>query len=173
MSDVPYFDTGTGKHVLVDGAIVERDALHIAERLQEYDPNLRVMCLDPLASGLNDAPFVICGVRPDTGAMYKIFECWKLDQSVLDRIESADQHRHDAISKVESMESVQKKLASDRYNEKRFEMADLVASAVKNRTSSFVYKDEHGEKVTIHEDKPVGRGHERSYSYTKGSPLLR
>ena len=40
-----YYDPGTGNHVMVDGMIVERDALRVAEAIKEYDPNLEILCV--------------------------------------------------------------------------------------------------------------------------------
>ena len=50
-------DAGDGTFVIVDGQIVERDALNIAERINEYDDKLTLVCLDPSKAEINDAPF--------------------------------------------------------------------------------------------------------------------
>jgi len=160
-----YFDPGDGNFLAVDGQIVERDALRIAERLQEHDPDLRVMCLDPSKADVNDAPFVICHQRSD-GTMYRIFECWELDDRVVERVILADNHQYDAISKLESMQEIQRKLKEDRYRDKSLENQELVAAAVRNLKSSFSFKNDEGELVTVHDDKPVEKGHGRSYSYS-------
>ncbi len=158
------YDTGA-QFINVDGQIVEKDALAIAERLKEYDPNLEILCLDPMKSGLNEAPFVICGIRPDTGALYKIFEAWELNETILERIYHSDQHRFDAISRVESMEAMQKRLRENRYQDKAAENMEIVAAAVRNTKSSFTFKNDQDELVTIHDNKPPEKGHGRIYNY--------
>ena len=86
MSD--YYDPGTGAHVMVDGMIVERDALRVAEAIRDYDENLVVLCLQQ-AEGLSDEPFVVAERGPD-GVLRPIFRCWQLDDNVLQRIYLAD-----------------------------------------------------------------------------------
>lgn len=162
MSTGQYFDPGHGEYVMVDGQVVERDALHIAERIKEYDENLEVICIDPAHSDLNDAPFIICERRPD-GSLNRIFECWTLDNTVLERIALADQYKFDASARLESLQSIQNKLKADRYKDKQEEMADILASAIKNRTSTFKVHNSEGELVKIHEDRPVERI-ERNYN---------
>jgi len=152
-----YFDPGTGDHVVVDGQIVERDALHIAERIKEYDEDLEIMCVDPDLSDINDAPFVICWRRPN-GTLVKVFEAWQLDNTILERVALADQYRYDAFDRVTTLEEAAKKLKEDRYRDMQLENQEVVAAAVKNLKSSFSFKNKEGDKVTIHDDKPPTRG---------------
>ena len=144
-----YFDPGHGEHVVVDGNIVERDVLGIAEKIKDYDEDLEIFCLDPLQSEINDAPFVVCWLDRRTGSYIRVFECWKLDNTVYDRIVQADQHRYDALSRVESLESIQQKLKEARYKEKRLEMADILASAMKNRKPTFKFENPEGDLITL------------------------
>ena len=161
-----YFDPGTGDFVVVDGQIVERDALHIAEKIKEYDENLEILCLDPdRMDNINEAPFVICCRRPD-GTLYRIFEAWKLDDTVVERVACADNHRFSLNDRYESLKAMEEKLKQDRYKDKMLENADIVAAAVRNRTSSFKFRNDEGDLVTIHEDKPSEKGNGRTYSYT-------
>lgn len=160
-----HFDPGDGNFIAVDGHIVERDALRIAEKIAEHDPDLRILCLDPNKSGVNDAPFIVCHVRND-GSMYRVFECWELNDTIVERVIMADNHRFDCVDRLTSMQDVQRKLQEDRYRDKSLEMQDIVASAVKNRTSAFKFKNDQDELVTIHDNKPVEKGHGRIYSHT-------
>lgn len=159
-----YYDPGNGKHVLVDGQIVEKDALHIAERIKEYDENLEIMCLDPMMSDFNDAPFVICERKPD-GSLRKIFEAWELNNQILERIAQADNHLFDLNAKFDSINNVAEKLKADRYKDKQGATTELIESIVKDRKTHFSFKNDEGDLVTIHEDRPVQKGG-RSYSYT-------
>ena len=162
-----YFDPGSGNHVLVDGKIVERDALNIAERIQDYDENLVIMCLDVDDIGLSDAPFVICESQPN-GVLKRVFECWELNASVLDRIAQADGHRFDALKRVDTINDAVKQQKENRYKDKQEELKDIVAHAAKTaqgRASKFSFKNDKDELVTIHSDKPPTHGVERSISY--------
>jgi hypothetical protein len=159
-----YFDPGHGEHVIVDGNIVERDVLGIAERIKEYDPDLEIFCLDPDMGDINDAPYVICWFDTRTGSYVRVFECWELNASVYDRVVAADQHRFDALSKVESMESVQAKLKEARYKEKRLEMADLLATAMKHKKTTFKFENTEGDLVTLDETRGVvSRNNDKTY----------
>ena len=55
-----WYDPGNGQFLVVDGQVVERDALRIAEAISDYDPNLTLLCLNPeRAEGISDEPFVV------------------------------------------------------------------------------------------------------------------
>jgi len=159
-----YYDPGTGDYLVVDGHIVERDALSIAERLQEYDENLVVMCLDVQEIGLSDAPFIICCKEPN-GVLKRVFECWELNQSVIDRVIQADGHRFDALKRVETMEDFQKQQRENRYKDKHEEMKDIVATAMKQKSGHFKFKNDQDVMVTVHDDRPPTRDTGKSYSY--------
>jgi hypothetical protein len=152
-----YFDPGHGELVIVDGQIVERDALHIAERIKDYDPNLEILCLDPeRAESITDAPFVICERLPN-GQLVRIFEAWSLDASVLERVARADQSKFNALDTIEEAERKFRAANERRYQEKRLEIQDLVASVAASKKSSFSFTDRNGEKVTLYEDRPAER----------------
>jgi len=150
-------DVGT-EYINVDGQLVERDALLVAEAINDYDPTLRVICVDPVGSNFNDAPFIIAQVCPD-GVMRRIFEAWELNNSVLQRIEAADTTRHDVQAKIDWINAEATKASKSRYKEKRVLIQDMGVSLLKHRKSSFTYKDpDTGEFVTIYDDKrPVER----------------
>lgn len=161
------YEVGNGDYINIDGNLVERKASDIAQQLYEYDPDLSILCLDPNLAGLSEAPFIICGRKPD-GSRYKIFEAWNLDQTVLERVYQADQHRFDITDRITSLEQAQKKLREDRYKEQHLQSNDLVATAVKrmNQKSSFTYRDDTGEMVTIYEDRPSRRGDGRTHTHS-------
>lgn len=151
--DGNYFDPGTGEWVVVDGAIVERDALNIAERIHEYDENLVLMCLqNDSLSELHDAPFVLCERRPD-GSLHRVMEAWKLDERILERIYAADSQRFDTLESLTRMEKKRKDDSDRRYREKMDENLDILVSAVKNRKSTFTVHNNDGELIRTHEDR--------------------
>jgi len=154
--DTNYFDPGTGDWVVVDGQIVERDALRIAEKINEYDPNLVLMCLDDNMADFRDAPFVLCERRPN-GSLTKIFEAWELDDRILERIFAADQQRFDPLARIESMEAKKKRESESRYKEQMAENLDVLVHAVKNRKSTYTVENHDGDLIRTHEDKPPTR----------------
>jgi hypothetical protein len=153
-----YYDPGTGDYLVVDGMIVERDALAIAERLKEYDPNLELMCLDSDMNfhDLSDAPFVVCCRRPD-GSLYKIFEAWSLDERVIERVAMADGSRTNLLDKLASLEQAKQKEVQDRYQEKHLENTDKFTHALRSPKHTYTLHNSEEELVRIHSDKPSTR----------------
>lgn len=149
-------DVGS-EYVNVDGHIVERDALLVAEAINEYDPTLKVICLPPEKAGINDAPFIIAQECPD-GVLRRIFEVWHLDNSVLARIEAADTTRHDVQARIDWINAEVNRASKKRYEEKNIEKRLIGASILKTNKSKFTYKDPStSELVTIYPDRPSER----------------
>lgn len=145
------------KYVNVDGNLVEADALRIAEAVRDYDENLCIICVDPNTSDINDAPFIVAQRCPD-GVLRRVFECWELNDTVLQRIEAADTTRHDIQAYIEYKNAEARKESRMKYQEKRLELIDIGVSMIKNKKSSFSYKDPNtNEHVTIYEDRPSVR----------------
>jgi len=168
-----YFDPGDGDFAVVDGQIVEKDALRIAEKIKEYDDSLEVICLDPTLSDVNDAPFIICERRPN-GTLNRIFEAWKLDDTVVERIILADRQKFDPSARLESIQSIQKKLRENRYKDRQAEISSILEGAIRNRTSSYKIRNHEGELVKIHENKPSERvSSERSIHIYPGTTPIR
>lgn len=155
------FDTGE-EFVQVDGQIVEKDALLIAERLKEYDPNLEILCLDPMKCDFNEAPFVVCERKPD-GTLSRVFECWQLDNTIIERVMLADKHQFDPSARFDSIAQMASRLKADRYKDRQGELADILKVAVSHKKSSFKVHNYEGDLVKIDERNPkvekVGRSH--------------
>lgn len=148
-----WYDPGMGDLIAVDGHLVERDALHIAERIKEYDPNLEILCLDPAMANLNDAPFLICE-RLQNGTLSRVFECWELDDRVLERIRRSDTVVNDVLVDLEGKELTQRLANEARYQEKRDANIDLVKTVAKHMKSSFKFKNSKDQMVTLYDDRP-------------------
>ena len=149
-------DVGS-EYINVDGHVVERDALLVAEAINNYDPSLKVICLDPNTAGINDAPFIIAQQCPD-GVLRRIFEVWHLDSSVLARIEAADTTKHDVQARIDWVNAEVRGEAKKRYEERMDMNREIALSVLKTKKSKFTYKDKDtGELVTIHENKPSER----------------
>ena len=74
-----WYDPGDGRHVVVDGCIVERDALRIAEAIKDYDENLELLCFD--GTDLSKEPFVVACRRQD-GTLYPVLRAWELNDLI-------------------------------------------------------------------------------------------
>ena len=166
MSNV--YDPGNGQFVVVDGQIVEKDALRIAERVKEYDENLEIMCLDPALSGLNDAPFVLCERKPN-GTLVRVFEFWELNATILERIYLADQQRFNGLDRLVTMEELQKKEREDRYKEKMAANLDILKFGMLNKKHNFTIPNSEGELVRISDNKPSEPAKKRSVTHGPSS----
>ena len=148
-----WYDPGVGDLIAVDGHLVERDALHIAERIKKYDPRLEILCLDPAVAKVNDAPFLICE-RLNNGKLSRIFEAWELDDRVLERIRRSDTLHNNVLLDLEGQELIQRIESEKRYQETRDEAMDLVVHIVKNNKSSYTFRNKQDDKVTLYDDRP-------------------
>lgn len=153
--------------VEIDGNYVERDALKIAEKIKQYDPNLELLCVDPMSGpDINEAPFLVCE-RCEDGQLRRVFEAWQLDDRIIQRIYAADQRRFDTLEQIDRTNAEVDRVARRRYEEKREERKDLVAHIAAARTSDYSFKNEEGEHITIREDLPVGlRKEDRKKSFS-------
>ena len=149
-------DTGDPTRMInVDGMIVERDALSIAERLKEIDPDLEVMCINPEMSGINDAPFIIAERCPD-GNLRRIFECWELNKSVIDRVLAARMTGQDLLAEIDKKNNAVKLEQQRKFKDEMAARSELTAAILRSQKSKFTFKD-GDTMVTIHENKPAER----------------
>lgn len=153
MSEPIVFDPGNGNFLVIDGHIVERDALRIAEKIADYDPALRLVCLDNEGfESVRDAPFMV--VRDNGhGTVERVLEAWTLDDRIIERIWAADNSKHDILAKLVAEENRLKKDREDKEREEREANVELMAAAVTNKKSSFQFHNREGELVKIHDDR--------------------
>ena len=149
-----YFDPGTGDFLVVDGNIVERDALRIAEAIKDYDENLELLCLTPENAMVNEAPFIVCERKHD-GSLVRVLEAWELDDRILERIYNSDTRRRDVLSDLLRKESEIERQLNNRYQEKREANMDLVMHVAANKKSSYSFENDTGDKITFYDDKPT------------------
>ena len=142
----------------VEGNMVERDALMIAEKIRDYDPELSLLCLDPNNASITDAPFMV--VRQLTNGEYeRVLEAWQLDDRILERIWASDCSKNNIVETMAQME-FRKKAERDYISQQKRDLnIEMGVSAIKNPTSKFTFKDDSrgGELVTIHENRPATR----------------
>ncbi len=79
--------------VMVEGVLVQGDALRIAERIHEYDSNLTLQYLED-AERANQPPFRVIEHCKD-GVDRVAFTAWVLDERLLQRVYHGDNARHD------------------------------------------------------------------------------
>lgn len=150
-----FYDPGTGTHVVVDGMLVERDALRVAEAIKDYDENLEVLCLEQ-AEGLSDEPFVIAERGPD-GVLRPIFRCWQLDDNVLQRLYLADNQKFNTFDTLLNMEQQQKARYKYEWDEFRGDAKDKIAHIAGMRSSYSVPDEKTGDIITFYDDRPAER----------------
>jgi hypothetical protein len=152
-----YYDPGTGDHVIVDGNIVERDALRVAEAITEYDPNLYILCVDlNKAEGLTEEPFILAEKCKD-GVMRPIFKFWKLDDTILQRVQLADGQKFNGLKTLQEMEADVKRQNERRYEEWRGEAKDIVYHIAGMKSKYSVRDSNTGELITFFDDRPSTR----------------
>lgn len=149
-------NVGTEDYVNVDGALVEKDALGVAEALAAYDENIFIFCLDPNVAGINDAPFIISELCPD-GQYRRIFECWQLDKSVVDRVMQADTSKYDVLTQMDKINDRVRRNAQQRYEEIMLENKEMAVSVLKSPKSTYTVPNSQGGISKIHYNKPAER----------------
>lgn len=159
-------DVNLPEMIEVDGHLVAKDALMIAEQIKRYDENLEVVCIDPMSGpNINEAPFLICE-RCKDGQLRRVFEAWELDERVLQRIYQADQRRFDTLEQINKTNAQVEADNLRRYQEQRDESKDLVAHIAGARKSDYSFRNREGEHITIREDLPFGlRKEDRKKSF--------
>lgn len=158
-------DAGDGTYVVVDGNIVERDALNIAERINEYDDSLELVCLDPALAGINDAPFLVLEKLPN-GTRTVAFEAWSLDDRLLERIYNADQRRTDCLATLEGMIKKKRDINEKRYQETKDERKEKMLATLVNPKSTYSLPNREGDIVTIDETSPIIKVNRNKKSYS-------
>jgi hypothetical protein len=152
-----FYDPGTGNHVILDGQIVERDALRIAEAIRDYDENLVLLCLNPeRAEGISDEPFVVAE-RGRDGVLRPVLRAWVLDDNILQRIYNSDTQRHNVLNALVATEEQNKKNIQDRYKERREETKDIVAHIAGMKSKYTVRDTQTNELLTFYDDRPAER----------------
>ena len=141
------------EYINVDGLTVEKDALSIAERLAEYDPNLVILCLNADSTSFTDAPFILAEKCPD-GELRRVFEFWELNASILERVELADTTKHDIQAKIDYINAQVTKSNKQKYKEKKLEILERGMGLLKSKTTAYSFPVEEG-IMTVSDNKPA------------------
>jgi|SRR5215510_3857677 len=145
-------------YVDVDGMLVERDALRIAEAIRDYDPNLVLLCVDPnYVEGVSEEPFVVAE-KDSNGVLHTVLRSWTLDDTLLERIYLADNQKFNTLDTLLKLEASVKNENKRRYQEVRDETKDVVAHIIKDRHSKYTVRDSKtNEMITFYDDRPSER----------------
>lgn len=144
------------KHHVIDGVLVEDDALKIAQAIKDYDPKLNLVCLDPSDPDVKftSAPFMVIQEMPN-GTYEKVLEAWELDQRILQRVWAADHTKTNQLAALEAMEARFQKEAENARKEAVGDKTQMAIAALKNPKSSFTYrKKETGDLITVNDHGP-------------------
>jgi len=153
------------KLINVGGVLVEQDALRIAERIHEYDPNLKVVFLNDAARSVSEPPYKIVE-RCKDGVERPVLSCWKLDETVFQKLFLADTARWDVSGRLDGINSQARQAQNRRYKEQRDEAKEIVTTVLKSPKSNYtvpetVVKGERGEegkKITFSDTPHDPRG---------------
>ena len=150
-------DRETAKR-LVDlgrGVQVENDVLGVVEEIRRIWPVLNVQFLDPdRFEQLTDAPYRIIEHCAD-GFDRVVFTTWTLDKSVIERIWNADSLRGSVLDRIDANNNALKAGERQRFRERLDEAADLAKHILQSPGTSYSFRNNAGEKVTIQDDKGV------------------
>lgn len=130
------------------GVYVERDTLRIAEKIQEYDPNLRLKyCAEN--QRLTDAPFKLVEICPD-GIERVIFDIWELDERVLERLYNADTKKFDINNMLDTANLKAKEAQERRYKDIQGEAHEIADSIFKSSKDTYKFTEPYtGKRLKI------------------------
>jgi hypothetical protein len=159
MTQSKYLKTGTvnDDYIDIDDMLVDKKMHDIAQKIDEYDEQLCILCVDPDSCTFSEAPFVLAEVvnTPQGPQVFKVFEFWELNDSVLQRLYASDTRRTNVLADIDKNNQRVRDESERRYREKIEAKKDVVASIVASMKSSYSYIDEDRDaKVTMYEDRP-------------------
>lgn len=137
---------------LSKGTWVERDVLNIAQRVYEYDENLKLQYRDGHAE-VGMSPYRLMEKCKD-GIWREVFPIWQLDETVLERIWAADNQRHDILARLDRTNESARQSGVRRYEERKQQEQDWLVSYLSSPKGRWSFKDEaQGKKITL-DDQP-------------------
>lgn len=137
-----------------EGVYVERDALRIAEKIQEYDENLRLKyCAE--YSSISDAPYKLVEVCKDSVERV-VFDIWELDDRVIEKLYAADNRVQNISDMLDVVNGKAKADENRRYKELQDEATEIAHSILKSPKEVYKLTDSvTGNKLKIHVHAPV------------------
>lgn len=139
---------------VAQGVYVEQDVLNIVEKIREYDPSLNVKYCDPsVAADPSDPPYKVVERCPD-GMERVVFNVWKLDEQVLDRLYLSDRYRHDILGQIDTKNALARDKANQRFLEERHEAIDITTSMLKSPKGRWSVET-NGRKITFDDQEGI------------------
>lgn len=123
-----------------NGTFVERDVFAVAQKVAEYDSNLRVQFLNDAARDVGEPPYRIVELCKD-GIERPLFSVWILDNTVLQRIFAADTQKWDILTRVDSTNARAKRAEKWRYREEMDAAKEIVATVVASPKDTYSIPD--------------------------------
>ena len=147
----------SGRHIAIDGHIVEVDALNIVERLMEINENLVVLA-NVSEHHIAEEPYVIAELCAD-GRFRKVFGVWELDERVITRVQLADSYGRDILADIDRENEKVQENKQNQFKEKLAEANEIAWSVLDTHKSVYTAPDINtGEKITFYDDRPAERG---------------
>lgn len=147
MSDLP-----GGLVRVSEDCFVERDVLNIVEKINDYDPNLKVQYLNPdRASSPGDPPYQIIELCRD-GVWRLVFGCWELNEQILDRLRYADMQHQDLLAAIDKKNAEVKRDQNRRYRDSMDEAKDIVAHVLRSPKGRYSIPSADGDGVVLIDD---------------------
>ena len=134
---------------LADGSVVETDALNIAHRVSEYDPNLSVQDLTD-AQRVDEPPFRIVE-RCKDGITRPVFSVWILDETVLQRLFAADMEKWNVLDRIDANNAKAKQEETNRYRSRMDHASEIVKEVIKSPKDTFTVPENVLREGTSHE----------------------
>lgn len=150
-------NTPKDDYIVIDDMLVDKKMHEIAQKINDYDEQLCILCVDPNLCGFSEAPFVLAEVvnTDDGPQVFKVFEFWELNDSVLERLYLSDTRRTDVLANIDANNKRVRDEENRRYRDRMEAKKDLVASIIASSKSSYSYYDEEKDaKITMYEDRP-------------------
>jgi hypothetical protein len=143
-------------HTLVDGCIVENDALRVAEAIKDYCEDL-ILIANVRPDHPGEPPWLVLEKCKD-GITRPVLSAWELNDMILVRLQSADGQRFNGLKTVEQTEADVKKEQTRRFKENMLEAHDVAASVLRDKKSKYTVRDSRtGELLTFYDDRPATR----------------
>lgn len=125
---------------LTEGVLIESDVLGIVEKIQSYDPNLRIQFLDPaLSDNPSDPPYRIIEHCRD-GLDRIVFTVWELNDLVVERLRIADTQRLNVIADMDTNNERVRREAKRRYRDVMGEANEMTKDILRSPKDTYTVK---------------------------------
>lgn len=141
---------------IAPGVMVDQDVLGIVEWIRDYSDSLDVVYLDPNRFDLSpsDPPYKVIETCYD-GQTRVVMSCWTLDNRVKERIIAADSQRTDILAALDVNNGAVRKAQEQAFRDSMAEAADMTKHLLLNPKTTYRFRNDDGELLTIEDDKGV------------------